>query len=358
MSPTSSLPATGPRPVPLYAHAGNGQQVIEAGQRLGTGPTIWRGSAGAKAIAAAGADPVTGLPAWIDFATHQRAAGPPARPPITAAEVVTLLSSAQTAVGFAPGVRADHNNPAALTRWFQHDMPAERAQLLAAGWSGDLIPVVVVNERWLTTLRLQAQLQALIAAEADPVALVMMGVQNPMHDSQVVIGAVDLVASTPNVMILRSDEAAVGLVANGAALGSVGTSSTVRLDYLGSAPKNRRTGLAHKVFDVHTASWIEHYRLDLYAAPRRFLNCPCSICGGRSIQRFSQAGLVVEAQAHSVACLQQLHATVMSSADPTRAWIDICAGAVIVADQVQALLPAFSLGQSARAWTGALQPTP
>lgn len=59
-------------------------------------------------------------------------------------------------------------------------------------------------------------------------ALVLAHRNDPLGSLAAVRGLLRVLAEIPNVVLLRTDLAAIGAVANGASLGAVGTSTSVR----------------------------------------------------------------------------------------------------------------------------------
>jgi hypothetical protein len=335
----------------LRVHVGSTRQAIEAGLRFGTGPYVWRGSAGSAAVETAGADPVTSGAAWVDAEMYTRQ-------PLGLETVGDRLSAARVSVVFVPGFFADHREPRTLGHYFSRTIPATDRLMRRSGVRASLVPVVAITGHWLTNPALRARLINEFDSHDGDIGVVMASAFNPLGAAAAVAGAVELVGAAGNVVVLRSDEAAVGLIAAGARAATVGTSSTARHLYIGRGSKNRRPGPGHEVFHLASMSWIKHYRLDVFAVPRQDLSCPCHICRGRSILRFAAPELACEAMAHSVACLQLLHGRIMATTDPMQSWLAECQRAAAAAARLEAAVPEFTLGRAARAWSQALHPAP
>jgi hypothetical protein len=346
---STSLPLTEPN-LPLFVHVGGANDARQAALAHDLGALIWRGRAGADLISELEADPVTGADALLDFATYEyQQSGKDVA-------ISIPVRGSRMATSFAPGYFADHRQPQELDRWLDESLVAAES-LRGSGILGQLVPTVALTQQWLVKEDLLDHLIEVISTFDGPVAIVLASSNNPLGAAEQIRGAVDLVRSTGNVIALRSDEAAIGLLAHGALLAAVGSSSTTRHLFYGrpSSKPKRRPG--HEVFHPLTMSWIKHYRLDVFAVQTEDLLCECAVCDGRSILRFADPALVVEVVAHSVLCLQSIAAKVMTSADPVSAWIDQCAAAADASDRLNGVVDQFNLGRSAKAWRSALQPS-
>jgi hypothetical protein len=336
--------------LPLYVHVGGARDTGKAAVSYDLGTLIWRGATGAERIAEFGADPVTGADAFLDFATyeHRRFGRDGA--------IATALRGSRMAMSFAPGYFADHREPVVLDRWLD-EVHATQAAIRSAGVGGDLVPVVALTYHWLTKPKFLTRAARAVSRFDGAVGIVLASANNPLAAPEQIRGAADLFRSAGNVMALRCDEAAIGLLAQGARLASVGSTSTTRHLFYGrpSSKPKRRPG--HEVFHPRTMSWIKHYQLDLFAVPTEDLLCSCAVCKGRSILRFADPGLAPDVLAHSILCLQALAADVINAPDPVARWHQECASAADAADRLNRLVPQFNLGRSARAWRSALLPS-
>lgn len=346
---TTRLPQGDPD-LPLLVHVGGAKEARQAALNYDIGALIWRGKAGAEAIAELEADPITGADALLDFATYEyQQFGKDGT-------ISIPLRGSRMAASFVPGYFADHREPEELDRWLEGSIETH-GSLKTGGLLGDLVPTVALTQQWLIRSDLLDRAIEVISTFDGPVAIVLASSNNPLGASEQIRGAVDLIRSTGNVIALRGDEAAIGLLAHGALRASVGSSSTTRHLFYGrpSSKPKRRPG--HEVFHRLTMSWIKHYHLDIFAVPTEDLLCQCGVCDGRSILRFADPSLVVEVVAHSILCLQDLATSVMGAADPMLAWIGKCSEAADAADRLNRIVEQFNLGRSARAWRSALQPS-
>lgn len=349
---TATTPCLPPRDpnLPLLVHVGGAKDARQAAVAYDLGALVWRGKPGAEAIAELEADPVTGAAALLDFATYEyQQTGK------DGAISLPVLGS-RMATSFVPGYFADHREPAALDQWL-HESLATNASLKLSGLRGELVPMVALTQQWLTNADLLGHAIDVISGFDGPVGIVLASSNNPLGAAEQIRGAVDLVRSTGNVLALRSDEAAIGLLAHGAALASVGSSSTTRHRYFGRPSNKPKRRPGHEVFHAPTMTWIKHYRLDVFTVPTEALLCPCPVCDGRSILRFADPALVADVVAHSVLCLQDLAAKVMGASNPAIAWIERCSEAADAAERLNRVAEQFSLGRSAKAWRSALQPS-
>lgn len=347
---STRIPTTEPSLPLFFVHVGGANDARKAALAHDLGTLIWRGKAGADLIAELEADPVTGADALLDFATyeHQQSGKDGA--------ISVPVRASRMATSFVPGYFADHREPHELDRWLDESI-ATTESLRGSGLLGELVPTVALTQQWLVKTDLLDHLIDVISSFEDPVAIVLASSNNPLGAAEQIRGAVDLVRSTGNVIALRSDEAAVGLLAHGALLAAVGSSSTTRHLFYGRPSSKPKRLPGHEVFHPLTMSWIKHYRLDVFVVPTEDLLCQCAVCDGRSILRFADPSLIGDVVAHSVLCLQNLASGVMASTDPASAWIERCAEAADAADRLNGVVDQFNLGRSAKAWRSALQPS-
>lgn len=335
---------------PLLIHVGGGKDAGKAALRASIGTLIWRGKPGAESISEFGRDPITGEDALLDFATYEYKQDGRDR------EIGGSVRDARMSVAFTPGLFADHRDPDGLVRWL-NDVPRQQEVLRAAGHECEMVPVVALTQQWLVDSALTTTISEAFASFDGCVGLVLASPYNPLGAAEPIRGCIEIVAGAGNVIALRSDEAAIGLLAHGALGASVGSSSTTRHLYFGRPPKKKKRRPGHEVFHLATLSWIKHYRLDVFSLPTEDLLCPCAACDGRSILRFVDPALAVDAIAHSISCLQRLAASVLEAEDPVRSWIEVCQNAAQEADRLNEIVENFDLGRSAKAWRAALQLT-
>jgi hypothetical protein len=189
--------------------------------------------------------------------------------------------------------------------------------------------------------------------------VVLASANNPLGAAAQVRGWVDLLSGAGNVLSLRTDEAAVGALANGAVAASVGTSSSARHLFVGRPSKDRKRREGWDVLHPQTLSWLRTERFDGLALNVDDLVCFCRVCGvdGRSIRRLAGDGMKVEAIAHSIAVLQELALQVVTADRPAERWLEVCDVAAAQADRLNRAVEGFALGRSVKAWRTALQLT-
>jgi hypothetical protein len=144
-------------------------------------------------------------------------------------------------------------------------------------------------------------------------------------------------AATGEVALLRCDLSGIGAVANGAALAAIGSSTAVRHLFLpmkkSKTPKTKRGDGADGRGCALLVPALVSYQ---FAAELAYIppndpvqQCPCSVCGGRSLDRFNQPGLVAEADLHSVVAWHDLVDKVMHGQPSAAvAWKKVCGHAV------------------------------
>jgi hypothetical protein len=337
---------------PLLVHVGGARDARAADLSYGLGTLIWRGSTGVEAIAELRADPLSGAYAYLDLAGYESANRE--RPDLA---LGGRLRDSRLDVLFTPGKFADPKAPGTVAHFLEEVSPAVHAQFAARGVEALMIPVVALRTDWLTKPALLEAATSAIAAHRGPVGVVLASVNNPLGATAQVRGWVELLRATENVLALRTDEAAIGALANGAISASVGTSSAARHLYVGRPPKDRTRRTGFDVLHPQTLSWLRTERLDGFAVNVEDMLCACKVCGGRSLRRFTEHSQKAEGIAHSIAVLQRLAVQVATSDHPAEAWMTICSSASDCADRMNRVVEGYNLGRSARAWVSALQLT-
>lgn len=336
---------------PLLIHVGNGRDAVTAELRHHLGSLVWRGRGGADQIRELGADPIDGADALFDFATYEyKESG-------TDGAVVGRLHTSRLAAAFAPGYFAEHRKPAELVRFFEVHVPAMHELIHLVNPVDPIVPTVALTDDWLTKRELLDVAIECFASYGGVVGLVLASPMNPLGATAQIRGFVELLQSTGNIVALRQDESAIGALAHGALAASVGTSSTVRHLFFGRPPKNRGPRPNYSVLHPQTLSWIRFRQLEAFTAPPEDQVCDCDACDGRTISRYHDVDLAIDAMAHSMLVLQERAAAVVAAEDPAAEWFEICSDAVGAARRIETTVEGFTLGRSVKAWRSALLPS-
>jgi hypothetical protein len=218
------------------------------------------------------------------------------------------------------------------------DEGVEFCQLASvAGHSAPSFLAVPVAKRWLTTDL--DQLVTRLADAAVPVAVMLADPTDPLDSRGAVDGLVALVTSLDTVVVMRSDLSAIGAVAWGALMGSIGTLTSCRH----FVQPNRRAGgvsgdKTPSVLVETIASYVRGSKLEYLEGDGGLLTCHCSACDGRSLTRFGQAEYAPEAFFHNQHAWQTIAGRVLEEAGPARpaAWRTVCARALDTLDELEA----------------------
>jgi hypothetical protein len=185
--------------------------------------------------------------------------------------------------------------------------------------------VVPVARSWLTT-HLDPLVGRLVDA-AVPVALMLGDPTDPLGSQAAVEGLVAMVTALDTVALMRSDLSAIGAVAWGALMGSIGTLTSSRHFV---QPTKRAGGVSGdktpSVLVEAIASYIRGSKLEYVEGDGGLLTCHCPICDGRSLTRFGQTLYLPEAVFHNQHVWQAIAARVLGQAEAAQpvAWRAVC----------------------------------
>ena len=233
-------------------------------------------------------------PLWVDPAVYER---PATVPDLTlfGDRWATAQAELQVAEPISPGSYVDAGKRsdflAAIGRQAEWAAEVDRARIS-----------LCLHHRWLTTDAdfVAAELEAL----GLPVALALADRNDPLGYVGAVQGLLRIVGAVPDLMLLRTDLAALGVVANGAHHGAVGTSGTVRhFVPPGLSAGGARNDRSPSVFlplllAFKLGSWLEE--LPLKAVP----TCDLACCGGARLSRFNDEETRAEARFHNRLAMQ------------------------------------------------------
>jgi hypothetical protein len=173
-------------------------------------------------------------------------------------------------------------------------------------------------------------LKGKIEQYSTPVALMVEDEEDPFDQPGAVAGLIEVLAAESPVMLLRSDAAALGALAYGAAGAAVGTTSTYRHIYPlrdGGGGANNLSFLIPLLLGYFLNRRFENaYRLDNSLAAWR---CGCTYCGGLDLTWIASSAEPHDAAfQHSVAAVadlgRDLTAAVAVGHSAHAAWTQMC----------------------------------
>jgi hypothetical protein len=217
-----------------------------------------------------------------------------------------------------------------------------------------VIVALPIAGSWLTDDA--STVRARIDKYSVPVALMVEDDEDPFDQPGAVAGLIEVLRADTPVMLLRSDAAALGALAYGAAGSAVGTTSTYRHIFPlrdGGGGANHLSFLIPLLLGYFLNARFENaYRLDRTLAAWK---CGCTYCVGLDLTWIaSDANPRDAAFQHSVAALadigQNLTAAAAAGQTASSAWTQMCLHAQLehfaVAEATDGLwLPKNSLGE-------------
>ncbi|MYA85232.1 MAG: hypothetical protein F4Y12_06565 [Acidimicrobiaceae bacterium] len=190
-----------------------------------------------------------------------------------------------------------------------------------------------LHNRWLT--RDLGTLVAALQELAMPLALAFGVAYDPLDRRGAVRGLVEVLRSCSDVAVLRCDIGAIGAVANGAALGAVGTAGNVRHGVPahrsggGSSDDTSPTVFIEQTLSFKRGSLLES--LPPYAGMRCWLEC----CEGSDLRRFATDESAPQAMRHNRMAIGNVAGRVLANLPALRpqAFSDLCADAIAAASE-------------------------
>jgi hypothetical protein len=153
-----------------------------------------------------------------------------------------------------------------------------------------------------------------------PVALAIADAFDPLDNVERIRGLLRLLATLPDVTVLRTDLASVGASLNKATTVALGMSTGTRHF---RAPwhripqsKDRAPDLSLRVLVPHLWSYQKMSRLRLVRDDDGMLDCPCAVCEHERITRFMDRTWKIEAARHALANWKWLVKAVLGADDP------------------------------------------
>lgn len=187
--------------------------------------------------------------------------------------------------------------------------------------------LLALDHRWLRSSKTRSLLMDHFQDVQGGIGLMIGHRNDPLDDVRVIEGLIAVVTSRSGVGVLRSDHGALGALAMGAAGGSIGFGTGCRH----FVPPGER-GFAN--IEDSTArllvpaiwAWWRGSTFDLVSGDDPLYHCQCGVCEGRSLLRFRDERLNVEANRHTVqtwtAVARQLQDR--TSGDRERYWLNLC----------------------------------
>jgi hypothetical protein len=197
-----------------------------------------------------------------------------------------------------------------------------------AALGAGVIVALPLAGRWLNDDA--ATLKARIEQHSTPVALMIEDDEDPFDQPGAVAGLIEVLSADTPVMLLRSDTAALGALAYGAAGAAIGTTSTYRHIYPmrdGGGGANNLSFVIPLLLGYFLNTRFENaYRLDSSLAAWR---CGCTYCGGLDLTWIASSENEFDAAfQHSVAALadlgHELTDAVALGQSASAAWTRMC----------------------------------
>lgn len=215
--------------------------------------------------------------------------------------------------------------------------------------------VLALDSRWLTEG--VDRLLEVVGGTDLPIAIVLGDSNDPLERTGSVTGLMALAyALGSRLIVLRCDLGAIGAVACGAGLGSVGTSSTVRhvvppgKPAGGSRTDESPSVLVREHLAFRRGSLLEQSRDMGLRFP-----CPCEVCDGRPLDRFVDGSWADEAAEHSWLQVRAIAERVLDVPVSSRlgAWRHDCAKAVSTIEEHSSKARIqFGIPGAMRQWAG------
>lgn len=256
---------------------------------------------------------------------------------------LTEQHSARVTEYLSPGSYVHSNDRSALRAAI-----AKEATWLSRAGSGRLS--LALHWPWLTT-GLPVLLSELGAVKA-PLSLAFADQNDPLRSKRAVSGLVTLLSKISDVMINRSDIAALGAIANGSTVGAVGTGTSVRHTVPpGQKPGGAGSGMPSAF--VPSILGFKHPDM-LLRLPRNVKPaCQLSCCGGASLDRFVLTGSRAQLRHHNLVSLSEFAGQLLSISAPARAgWFKAaCQNAIYEAGRIEASAgQPFDTSEQVAAW--------
>jgi hypothetical protein len=214
----------------------------------------------------------------------------------------------------------------------------------------DVVRVVSLHQTWLVHPYLPRVLDAVRACD-DHLAFVFASVMGPFSSVKAVTGLRELLqvaaVGERRVELLRTDLTGIAFAADHGSLGAIGVSTSGRHHgLLMSSEQLKRYRDRQRwplVFVPGLASWQRGNVLGALTAfaGAGITDCGCVPCAGRSLLRFDQGWparvppeVSADVRAHDLAEWSRLAGSVLTAADPRKAWAKVCSEAIRAANDI------------------------
>lgn len=198
------------------------------------------------------------------------------------------------------------------------------------------------------------QLGELLLGAGLPVWLSLAHSNDPLAKSGAVRSLVRLLQAVPRISLMRSDVAAIGAVAHGAELGSIGVSSTTR--HVSTGGGGGAMSGQPSVFVPTLLDWKKPEVLlgwvQRDADVEYDLVCLEACCEGLPLTRFADPALASHVVRHNMAALSAVHESVIGIDEPdgrTRKFASLVGHASFqadrLADQIPGIRPSYQIKQ-------------
>jgi hypothetical protein len=187
--------------------------------------------------------------------------------------------------------------------------------------AGRTLVALPLHNSWLG--RRADELRQAIDEAGLPVALMVEHRDDPFGVRRTLDGLLEVLDSSVPIGLLRSDISAMGALANGAAVGAVGTTTSLRHIFPTSdngwhRPAKPAAVVPRALLYRQLDRIVEAVRAD--GDQTRWI-CMCTRCAGRTLDWIITAE---DAFLHSLSALAQLTHEVLSSPDPRTTWREKC----------------------------------
>lgn len=180
--------------------------------------------------------------------------------------------------------------PGTYVEWEADEQEAigtlSRVVALEASIARDLGAVVLlaIDSRWLA--RRTGVLLHVLGVASVPIALVLANRADPLSTNGAVSGLRQLAQRLPDLLLLRSDQGAIGAVAFGAAHASIGLSTSNRHFVAGPMKAQKRPDRSSRVFVRSLLDWFLASDIAGWTAAGRDITCHLPCCDGADLARF------------------------------------------------------------------------
>jgi hypothetical protein len=305
----------------VYTHKG-AESGLCARLAIGAGGVVTRVESTAVALRRAGFDGAL----VIDPARYDRDAPPYQQLPFGGVlqDWVDRQAQHRVAAYLSPSPYIDDGDSGALQAIIDEGVEFCRMVSVADPQAPGFL-VVPVARSWLTTGL--DELVGRLTDAAVPVALMLGDPTDPLGTRAAVEGLVAIVTALDTVALMRSDLSAIGAIAYGALMGSIGTLTSSRHFV---QPTKRAGGVSGdktpSVLVEAIASYVRGSKLEYVEGDGGLLTCHCPVCDGRSLTRFGQMLYVPEALFHNQHVWRAIARRVLGQAEAERpvGWSAAC----------------------------------